>query len=95
MVSQPNAGQAGTLNGSIIGIEHQIQPVQGGPIGVEVLNLWCAEGVRSVRLNEIQRLRFQNPAIENEFSPAAGATSTKCPMFSSEYLACLKDRNIR
>ena len=31
-----------------------------------VLNLWCAEGVRAVKLAEVQRLRFLNPVIENE-----------------------------
>ena len=31
-----------------------------------MLNLWCAEGVRAVKLGEVQRLRFPNPVIENE-----------------------------
>jgi hypothetical protein len=33
---------------------------------VSVLNLWCADGVRSVKLAEVQRLRFANPVLENE-----------------------------
>ena len=33
-------------------------------------NLWCAEGVRAVKLSEVQRLRFANPVIENEFRRA-------------------------
>ena len=37
---------------------------------VEVLNLWCAEGMRAVKLAEVQRLRFVNPVIENEFRRA-------------------------
>ena len=37
---------------------------------VSVLNLWCAEGVRAVKLAEVQRLRFVNPVIENEFRRA-------------------------
>jgi len=35
-----------------------------------VLNLWCAEGVRAVKLAEVQRLRFANPVIENEMRRA-------------------------
>ena len=37
---------------------------------VTVLNMWCAEGVRAVKLTEVQRLRFANPVIENEFRRA-------------------------
>jgi hypothetical protein len=71
VVMQQNASsQPGTLTGSIIGIEHQKQATKDGGLDVEVLNLWCAEGVRSVKLNEVQRLRFQNPVIENEFRRA-------------------------
>jgi len=32
--------------------------------------MWCAEGVRTVKLSEVQRLRFANPIIENEFRRA-------------------------
>src|SRR3954463_10136335 len=28
--------------------------------------MWCAEGVRAVKMSEVQRLRFANPVIENE-----------------------------
>ena len=42
----------------------------GPPVTVSVLNLWCAEGVRAVKLGEVQRLRFPNPVIENEFRRA-------------------------
>jgi hypothetical protein len=71
VVMQQNAvGQPGTVAGSIIGIEKQKQASKDGGVEVEVLNLWCAEGVRSVKLNEVQRLRFSNPVIENEFRRA-------------------------
>ena len=63
-------GQPGTVTGSIIGVEKQRQAAKDGAVEVEVLNLWCAEGVRNVKLNEVQRLRFQNPVIENEFRRA-------------------------
>jgi hypothetical protein len=63
-------GQPGTVTGSIIGVENQKVAAKDGALNVEVLNLWCAEGVRNVKLNEVQRLRFQNPVIENEFRRA-------------------------
>src|SRR5262245_52890755 len=59
--------QPGNLTGKIIGVETQAVPSKDGPpVSVSVLNLWCAEGVRAVKLSEVQRLRFANPVIENE-----------------------------
>jgi len=64
--------QPGKLTGSIVGIETQAAP--GGPnqpaVPVAVLNLWCAEGLRAVKLTEVQQLRFLNPVIESEFRRA-------------------------
>src|SRR5215207_10026653 len=61
------AAQPGNLTGKIIGVEQQAQPSKDGPpVPVTVLNLWCADGVRAVKLGEVQRLRFANPALENE-----------------------------
>ena len=37
-----------------------------------MLNLWCAEGMRSVKLAEVQRLRFLNPVMDSEFKQGAG-----------------------
>ena len=71
VVMQQNAvGQPGTVAGAIIGVERQHQASKDGGVDVDVLNLWCAEGVRSVKLNEVQRIRFSNPVIENEFRRA-------------------------
>src|SRR5215510_4557223 len=64
------ATQPGNLTGKIIGVEQQVQPSKDGALPVAVLNLWCAEGVRAVKLSEVQRLRFANPVIENEFRRA-------------------------
>jgi hypothetical protein len=58
--------QPGSLTGKIIGVEQQAQPSKEGTVPVSVLNLWCAEGVRAVKLPEVQRLRFANPVLENE-----------------------------
>jgi hypothetical protein len=61
------ANQPGNLTGKIIGVEQQPQPSKDGPpVLSSVLNLWCAEGVRAVKLAEVQKLRFANPVIENE-----------------------------
>src|SRR6476660_7403852 len=48
------ASQPGNLTGKIIGVEAQQQPSKDGPaVPVSVLNLWCAEGVRAVKLGEV------------------------------------------
>src|SRR5688572_22785529 len=61
------ATQPNNLVGKIIGVEPQQVPSKDGPpVTVQVLNLWCADGIRSVKLGEVQRLRFANPVIENE-----------------------------
>ena len=67
VTTQPNAAnQPGKLSGAIVGIERLVKD----QTAVEVLNMWCAEGLRSVKLAEIQQLRFSNPLIENEFRRA-------------------------
>jgi len=65
-VTPSAANQPGKLTGSIVGIERQ----QKDQTVVEVLNMWCAEGLRSVKLSEIQQLRFSNPLLESEFRRA-------------------------
>ncbi|MEZ6142952.1 MAG: DUF4139 domain-containing protein, partial [Zavarzinella sp.] len=65
-----NANQPGNLVGKIVGVEKQKVASKDGATEAEVLNLWCAEGMRSVKLNEVQRLRFSNPVIENEMRRA-------------------------
>ena len=39
-------------------------------VDAEVLNMWCAEGLRAVKLPDVQQLRFANPVIESEFRRA-------------------------
>src|SRR6516164_5499325 len=64
-LQQGNATQPGTLTGSVIGVEKQKQQVgKEGIVEVEMLNLWCAEGMRSVRLGDVLRVRFLNPVLE-------------------------------
>jgi hypothetical protein len=62
-----NNAQPGTLTGTIIGVEPKEEAVSKDKIAhVEMLNLWCAEGMRSVKLPDVLRVRFLNPVMENE-----------------------------
>jgi hypothetical protein len=70
VLQQNVANQPGTITGAIMGIEPQKLPSKDGAVETEVLSLWCAEGVRTVKLTDIQRLRFLNSQIENEFRRA-------------------------
>src|SRR4051795_3993018 len=71
VVLQQGAAQPGTLTGSIIGIEKQKHQVgKDAVVEVECLNLWCADGLRSVKLSEVQRLRFLNAVMDSEFKKA-------------------------
>src|SRR5262245_24057812 len=72
LVSQTTANtQPGTLTGTILGVEPKEEPVSKDKVvHVEMLNLWCAEGMRSVKLADVTRVRFLNPVMENEMRRA-------------------------
>jgi hypothetical protein len=70
VLQQTNATQPGTLTGTVIGIEPQKQAVGKDTVEVELLNLWCADGMRSLKLTEVQRVRFLNPILDSEFKKA-------------------------
>jgi hypothetical protein len=70
-LQQGNAAQPGNVTGSVIGVEKQHpQAGKDGIVEVEMLNLWCAEGMRSVKLGDVQRVRFLNPVLDSEFKRA-------------------------
>src|SRR6185295_9887954 len=48
VLQQTNAAQPGTLTGSIVGVEVKQQQVDKNVVTVECLNLWCADGMRSL-----------------------------------------------
>ncbi len=76
VVQQQAANQPGTLTGTVVGVEKQRQPAgKDAVIETEVLNMWCAEGLRSVKLSDVQRLRFLNPVMETEFRKALDVLS--------------------
>jgi hypothetical protein len=70
-LQQGSTTQPGTLTGVVLGMESQRQP-QGkdAVIDVEMLNLLCTEGVRSVPLAQVSRVRFLNAALEGELRRA-------------------------
>ncbi len=71
VLAQGNATQPGTMSGTVVGIEKQRQAAgKDGTVEVELLNLWCADGLRSLKLAEVQRVRFLNPIQESEFRKA-------------------------
>ncbi|MBA4189563.1 MAG: DUF4139 domain-containing protein [Planctomycetaceae bacterium] len=71
VVTTPGAAnQPGKLSGVIVGVETQKVPAGTTTVDAQVLNMWCAEGLRAVKLSEVQQLRFSNPIIENEFRRA-------------------------
>ena len=70
VLQQSNTTQPGTLTGTVVGLENQKQSVGKDTVEVEMLNLWCADGMRSVKLTDVQRVRFLNPLIESEFKKA-------------------------
>jgi hypothetical protein len=73
-LQQSAAAQPGTLTGAILGTEVQKQSAGKDAVAdVEVLNLWCAEGLRAVKLSDVQRVRFLNPVLEGEVRKALEA----------------------
>ena len=70
VLQQANAAQPGTMTGSIMGVETKQEAVDKAVVNVEQLNMWCADGMRSVKLSELQRVRFLNPIMDNEVRKA-------------------------
>jgi hypothetical protein len=62
---------AGTLTGTVVGVEIHKQVVGEKAVSdVAFLNLWCVDGLRSVKLADAQRVRFLNPVLEGEYRRA-------------------------
>jgi hypothetical protein len=71
VLQQQAASQPGTLSGSLVGVEKQkIAVGKDQTVEVELLNLWCADGLRSVKLSEVQRVRFLNAIMDSELKKA-------------------------
>ncbi len=71
VVINPGAtNQPGKLSGVIVGVEKQKVAQGNTTVDAEILNMWCAEGLRSVKLPDVQQLKFANPVVESEFRRA-------------------------
>ena len=65
------ATATGTLTGTIVGVEmHKEVHGDKAVIDVAYLNLWCVDGLRSIKLADAQRVRFLNPVLEGEYRRA-------------------------
>jgi hypothetical protein len=70
ILQQTNANQPGTMTGVIMGVEKKKEAVGKDAVESEFVNLWCAEGMRSVRMSDVQRVRFLNPTMDGEIKKA-------------------------
>src|ERR1700723_1773229 len=70
VLQQVNGTQPGTMTGTVVGIEKQKIAVGKDTVECEMLNLWCADGMRSLKMPDLQRVRFLNPVMESEFRKA-------------------------
>ena len=70
VLQQSNAAQPGTMTGAVMGVEKQKVAAGKDAVEVEQLNMWCADGMRSVKLGDVQRVRFLNPVMDNEVKKA-------------------------
>jgi len=67
-MQQTSTAQPGTLTGVVVGME--VRKGKQGEHEVELLNVLCAEGMRGISLDQIQRVRFLNPVLDSEFRRA-------------------------
>jgi hypothetical protein len=70
LLQQSDVTQPGTLSGTVVGVEQKQQKVKDAVATVEMLNLWCKDGLHSVRLADVLRVQFTNPVLEREFKQA-------------------------
>ncbi len=73
VLGQAQAGQPNNLVGVVMGVERKKEVVGKDTIEGEFITLWCAEGMRSVRLSDVQRVRFLNPVLDGEVKKALEA----------------------
>jgi hypothetical protein len=70
VLQQTQATQPGTMTGVIMGVERKKETVGKEAVEGEFITLWCAEGIRSIRLSDVQRVRFLNPTMDSEVKKA-------------------------
>ena len=71
VVMQPGATtQPGNLSGTIVGIETQKVAVGTAQLDATMLNILTGEGLRCLKMSDVQRVRFTNPVLEAELKRA-------------------------
>ncbi len=73
VILPPSSGKPGTFSGTIIGIEKKKVPAQEKEketVEVEYVNLFTSNGIQSLPLNQIDNIRFLNPAMDQELKRA-------------------------
>ncbi|MSR31024.1 MAG: hypothetical protein EXR99_05900 [Gemmataceae bacterium] len=64
-------GAGTTVTGTILGMESQMQPVgKDAVVETHQLNLVCQDGLRGVKLADVQKLKFLNPVLNEELRRA-------------------------
>jgi hypothetical protein len=69
-VLQQSTTQPTTITGVILGVEKKKETIGKEVVDGEFINLWCAEGMRSLKLGDVQRVRFLNPIMDSEVKKA-------------------------
>ncbi len=74
----PVAVQVGkeTLEGTVLSVETRKVPANESVVDQQFVNLWTREGLRSVALSEISRLRVRDERLQNELENALSALGT-------------------
>src|SRR5262249_17173938 len=68
VLQQTQAGQPATMTGSIIGVEaKKVQVEKNGAADAEFLNMWWADGMRSVKLQDVLRVPFLNAIMDTGY----------------------------
>ena len=71
-LQQAAAGQPAVVTGVIMGMEAKqlAHKTTGSAVETDLLNLLCSEGLRTVKLADVQRLRFLNAGLDAELRRA-------------------------
>ncbi len=70
-VNQSAHQAAGTLTGTIVGVEMHKEVVADKAVtDAAYLNLWSGDGLRSVKLADCQKIKFLNPVLDSEYRRA-------------------------
>jgi hypothetical protein len=73
----PEKGLTDKVTGTIVGVEKQKRPVgKDQVVEAEQLNLLTEDGLRGVQMEQVRRVRFLKPELEQEFRKALAVLAT-------------------